>query len=489
RPPPGHGGTQARAALGRAAPARRAGTRAGEAAEGVAARRAARRARPQAAREHPLRADAPAGQSRPHLHGGHPRPQGGRDARPSRRRHGARPHRPGGHAGGNLRAAALALHRRLHRRREPARGRAGGNGGRPRRGRDRSRPVPGRRTRRRQARRARMARGPSREGARLARPSRRRGELRARAGGGRRLSRRRVGLPGAAAQRRHGEGARRQLHAHDRRAHRRRRPGVPVVAARGRRRADAVTVMSDARVRKRTFGQWLVALVPILWLTVFFLVPFLIVFKISLSQTEIAQPPYSPLLDPDAGWAGVKTVLANLSFATYQSLATDTIYLFSYLKSLEVAALSTAMLLVLGYAVAYGMARAPRRLQPFLVTIVVLPFWTSFLIRVYAWINILQRDGLLNQALLALRIVDEPPAWLATDWAFYLGIVFSYLPFMVLPVSATLEKLDETLLEAAADLGSPPWKTFLQVTLPLSLPGVYAGALLCFIPIVGEFVI
>lgn len=226
-----------------------------------------------------------------------------------------------------------------------------------------------------------------------------------------------------------------------------------------------------------------------LWLVVFFLVPFLIVFKISLSQSEIAQPPYTPVFDPAAGWEGLKAFFANLSFANYWSLGTDTIYLFSYLKSLEVAAFSTALLLVLGYAVAYGMARAPRRLQPILVTIVVLPFWTSFLIRVYAWINILQRDGLLNQALLALHIVDEPPAWLATDTAIYIGIVYSYLPFMVLPIYAALEKLDETLLEAAADLGCPPWKTFWLVTLPLSLPGVLAGALLCFIPIVGEFVI
>jgi putrescine transport system permease protein len=247
--------------------------------------------------------------------------------------------------------------------------------------------------------------------------------------------------------------------------------------------------MTDAQPSRRTVGQRLVRLIPMLWLVVFFLVPFLIVFKISLSQSEIAQPPYTPVFDPAAGWEGLKVFLANLSFANYWSLGTDTIYLFSYLKSLEVAVFSTAMLLVLGYAVAYGMARAPRRLQPILVTIVVLPFWTSFLIRVYAWINILQRDGLLNQALRALGIVEEPPAWLATDTAIYIGIVYSYLPFMVLPIYAALEKLDETLPEAAADLGCPPWKTFWLVTLPLSLPGVLAGALLCFIPIVGEFVI
>ena len=239
----------------------------------------------------------------------------------------------------------------------------------------------------------------------------------------------------------------------------------------------------------RRGAQRLVILIPYLWLLAFFLVPFLIVLKISLSQTAIAQPPYTPVLDPAAGWAALKDFFAELSFANYLSLAADTLYLSSYLKSVQVAAFSTMILLVIGYSLAYGMARAPRRLQPLLVTLVVLPFWTSFLIRVYAWINILQRDGLLNQALLALRLVDEPPVWLATDTAIYIGIVYSYLPFMVLPIYAALEKLDESLLEAAADLGCPPWKTFWLVTLPLSLPGVFAGALLCFIPIVGEFVI
>ena len=135
------------------------------------------------------------------------------------------------------------------------------------------------------------------------------------------------------------------------------------------------------------------------------------------------------------------------------------------------------------------MARAPRRLQPVLVLLVVLPFWTSFLIRVYAWMDILQRDGLLNQLLLALHIVSEPPVWLSTDTAIYIGIVYSYLPFMVLPLYAVLEKMDESLIEAAADLGCPRWKTFWLVTAPLSRPGVVAGVLLCFIPIVGEFVI
>lgn len=239
----------------------------------------------------------------------------------------------------------------------------------------------------------------------------------------------------------------------------------------------------------RTWGARLVVLIPYLWLIVFFLVPFLIVLKISLSHTAIAQPPYTPVFDPVAGWEGLKAFAAALSFENYAFIASDGLYLASYLKSLEVAVGSTALLLLIGFPLAYGIARAPRHWQPALFVLVVLPFWTSFLIRIYAWVNILQRDGLLNQVLLALRIVDEPPAWLSTDTAVYIGIVYSYLPFMVLPIYATLEKMDETLIEAAADLGCPRWKAFWLVTLPLSLPGVIAGALLCFIPIVGEFVI
>jgi putrescine transport system permease protein len=242
-------------------------------------------------------------------------------------------------------------------------------------------------------------------------------------------------------------------------------------------------------MKPSAWGRQLVVLVPYLWLAAFLLVPFLIVVKISLSHTAIAQPPYAPVLDLSAGWHGVSEFLAGLSFENYAFLASDWLYLASYLKSLEVAALSTALLLVIGYPLAYGIARSSPRWQPVLFMLVVLPFWTSFLIRVYAWINILQRDGLLNQVLIALRLVDTPPVWLSTDTAVYIGIVYSYLPFMVLPIYATLEKMDQTLIEAAADLGCPWWKAFWLVTLPLSLPGVLAGAFLCFIPIVGEFVI
>ncbi len=236
-------------------------------------------------------------------------------------------------------------------------------------------------------------------------------------------------------------------------------------------------------------GARLVVWIPYAWLVVFFLVPFLIVLKISLSQTAIALPPYVPVLDLAAGWAGFKSFLSGLGLDNYATLLSDDIYGLSYLKSLEIAAVSTAILLMIGYPLAYGMARAPRRLQTVLVMLVILPFWTSFLIRVYAWINILQGDGLLNRALQALHLIDAPVAWLASDTAIYIGIVYSYLPFMVLPLYATLEKMDFSLLEAAADLGARPSAAFWKITVPLSLPGVGAGGLLCFIPITGEFVI
>jgi putrescine transport system permease protein len=229
--------------------------------------------------------------------------------------------------------------------------------------------------------------------------------------------------------------------------------------------------------------------IPYVWLIIFLLVPFLIVLRISLSQTELAQPPYSPVFDLSAGWQGLKDFVAALSFANFKLLFGDWLYVSSYLRSVTFAFVSTLILLAIGIPIAYGMARAPQRLQPVLVIAVILPFWTAFLIRIYAWITILQRDGLLNDALLVLGLISEPVTWLATDTAIYIGIVYSYLPFMVLPLYASFEKMDETLLEAAADLGCPRWKAFWLVTLPLALPGVFAGSLLCFIPIVGEFVI
>jgi putrescine transport system permease protein len=233
----------------------------------------------------------------------------------------------------------------------------------------------------------------------------------------------------------------------------------------------------------------LAAIAPYLWMVLFFLVPFLFVLKISLSQTAIAQPPYTPVFDVAEGWDAIKAAFAALSLDNFKLLVSDDLYLLSYLRSLMVAAISTAILLVIGYPIAYGMARLPQRWQGVAMMLVIVPFWTSFLIRIYAWINILQHDGLLNQVLLAMHLVSSPVVWLSTDSAMYLGIVYSYLPFMILPLYATLSKMDPALLEAASDLGASPRQAFWRVTFPLSLPGVGAGALLCFIPIVGEFVI
>jgi putrescine transport system permease protein len=233
----------------------------------------------------------------------------------------------------------------------------------------------------------------------------------------------------------------------------------------------------------------LAAIAPYLWMSLFFLVPFGFVLKISLSQTAIAQPPYLPVFDPTQGFAAIGAAFAALSLDNFKLLVSDDLYVLSYLRSLVVALVSTAILLGIGYPIAYGMARLSRQWQGVAMMLVIIPFWTSFLIRIYAWINILQHDGLLNQMLLALHLVSAPVVWLSTDSAMFLGIVYSYLPFMILPLYATLAKMEPALLEAAADLGSSRLQAFWLVTFPLSLPGIGAGVLLCFIPIVGEFVI
>ncbi len=237
---------------------------------------------------------------------------------------------------------------------------------------------------------------------------------------------------------------------------------------------------------KRRFGRGLVVGVPYLWMVIFFLVPFLIVLKISLSNSVIAAPPYAPVFDT-LGEVFEKARSFNL--ASYVRLFTDSIYVESYLSSLWIAATATIIMLFIGYPLAYGMARAPKAWRPTLLMLVILPFWTSFLIRVYAWIGILSDEGLLNWLLVSLGIVDEPITFLATTRAVYIGIVYSYLPFMVLPLYSSLEKLDDTLIEAAQDLGCTPFQAFWRVTFPLSIPGVIAGSFLVFIPAVGEFVI
>lgn len=239
-----------------------------------------------------------------------------------------------------------------------------------------------------------------------------------------------------------------------------------------------------------TNHRWIVRAIPYLWMLVFFLIPFLIVFKISLSSPEIAQPPYSPVFDPLVdGWNETLGRLAEFTPANYLRLFDDSIYVSSYLSSLWIAGSSTVMMLFIAYPLAYGMARAPKSWRPTLVMMVILPFWTSFLIRVYAWIAILSEEGLLNSMLLSLGIIDEPLVILSTNTAVYIGILYSYLPFMVLPLYSTLEKMDESLIEAAKDLGCTPIQAFWKITFPLSLPGVVAGCFLVFIPAVGEFVI
>lgn len=229
--------------------------------------------------------------------------------------------------------------------------------------------------------------------------------------------------------------------------------------------------------------------IPYLWLLALFLLPFLIVFRISLSEPALAMPPYTPVLDFSAGWAALVDALGQLNFLNYEFLASDSLYINSYLSSLRIAAISTFLTLLIGFPLAYGMAKAPSGLRPILLMLVILPFWTSFLIRVYAWIGILKPEGLLNQFLLWLGVIDTPLQILNTNTAVYIGIVYSYLPFMVLPIYANLEKMDESLVEAARDLGCTAIGAFWKITARLAVPGIMAGSLLVFIPAVGEFVI
>ncbi len=236
-------------------------------------------------------------------------------------------------------------------------------------------------------------------------------------------------------------------------------------------------------------GRTLLILVPYLWLLALFLVPFGIVFKISLSDTALAIPPYLPTLDLSAGWSGFMEFLSELDFENYVFLTEDDLYLKAYLSSLSIALFSTVLTLLVGFPIAYGMANAPEHWRPALMMLVILPFWTSFLIRVYAWMGILANEGFLNQFLLWTGIIAEPLQIMNTNKAVYIGIVYTYLPFMVLPIYATLEKLDGSLLEAAEDLGCGRTEAFWRVTFPLSRPGMVAGSFLVFIPALGEFVI
>ena len=232
-------------------------------------------------------------------------------------------------------------------------------------------------------------------------------------------------------------------------------------------------------------GRWVSIGLPYFWLLLFFFLPFVIVFQISLAEPQIAQPPYTALTE----WVDEAVLQVRLNLGNYALVVEDELYRAAFLNSLWVGLVSTLGCLLIGYPMAYAIATAPERWRVPLLMMIILPFWTSFLIRVYAWIGILKGNGLLNNFLLALGLIDEPLAILHTQTAVYIGVVYSYLPFMVLPLYANLSRLDMTLLEAAADLGCRPWRAFLRVTLPLSLPGILAGSLLVFIPVVGEFVI
>ncbi len=232
------------------------------------------------------------------------------------------------------------------------------------------------------------------------------------------------------------------------------------------------------------FGRRLVISIPYFWLLLFFLVPFAIVLKISFASAQIAIPPYSDIVD-----YADETLTFVLNIGNYLLLLDDELYVAAYLDSIVIAFNSTVLCLLIGYPMAYAMARAPQHMQATLLLLILLPSWTSFLIRIYAWIGLLKNNGLINNALMSLGLINDPLPMLNTNFAVYIGIVYAYLPFMILPLYANLIKHDPSLLEAATDLGAKPWKAFLKVTLPLSKAGIIAGSMLVFIPAVGEFVI
>lgn len=235
--------------------------------------------------------------------------------------------------------------------------------------------------------------------------------------------------------------------------------------------------------RRRWLRQALI--VPYAWLLLFFLAPFLIIFKISLADPVVALPPFTALFD----WAASGWDRLQVTWDNYVFLFQDGYYAIIYLSSIKTAAISTFFCLMLGYPMAYYIARQPARRRNLLLLAVILPFWISFLLRVYAWIGLLNTKGVINSFLMWTGLIDQPLPLIYNDFAVYIGIVYSYLPFMILPLYANLERLDLTLLEAAEDLGAKRWQTFVDVTLPLSVPGIIAGSLLVFIPAIGEFII
>jgi putrescine transport system permease protein len=225
--------------------------------------------------------------------------------------------------------------------------------------------------------------------------------------------------------------------------------------------------------------------IPYLWMLLFFFLPFVYVFKISLAESIIARPPFSSLFT----WVEETRVSINLIFDNYLLLLEDDLFTIAYLNSVKIAFVATLFCLIIGYIMAYGIARTRPSRRNILLLLVILPFWTSFLLRVYAWMGLLANHGIINNLLLAIGLIDRPIQMMYTDFAMYVVFVYTFLPFMILPLYANLEKLDATLDEASADLGAKPVTTFLTITLPLSVPGIIAGCMLVFIPAVGEFVI
>jgi putrescine transport system permease protein len=246
--------------------------------------------------------------------------------------------------------------------------------------------------------------------------------------------------------------------------------------------------MKRQRRRSSGIGQRLVLALPFIWLILFFLVPFTLVAKVSLSQSVLAQPPYRPIFD----WHDPGSLFAKLqqfSLSAYAGLTQDPLYLQSYIDSVVIAASATLCTLAIAYPFALAIARSPRRWRMVFLILAIAPFWTSFLVRVYAWILLLKDEGLINRALIWLGILHEPLHIFATNFAVVIGIVYSYLPFMILPLYVALDRQDRALAEAASDLGATPFAVFCRVTLPLSMQGIIAGCLMVFIPAVGEFVV
>lgn len=231
--------------------------------------------------------------------------------------------------------------------------------------------------------------------------------------------------------------------------------------------------------------QMVVIAIPFVWLLFFFLAPFLIVGKISLAELAIASPPFTKMFEwTDGGIMTIRIVFENFTY-----IFSDDLYLNTYLNSLKISITSTLLCLLFGYPIAYAIVRSGPIAKPILLFCIILPFWTSFLLRVYAWMGLLADQGTINNLLLAIGVIDEPVRMLYTEFAVYIGIVYTYMPFMILPLYANMEKLDGSLTEASADLGSRPTNTFFKVTLPLTMPGIIAGCLLVFIPATGEYVI